>query len=54
LVSLAASPPAVAINSAPKVFETLGLTPVHLPQRAAAVGETLQQALFEEFVYRPP
>ncbi len=31
-----------AINSAPKVFETLGLTTVNLPTLAAAVGEEIQ------------
>ncbi|HEX9079770.1 MAG TPA: carbon starvation CstA family protein, partial [Desulfuromonadaceae bacterium] len=31
-----------AINSAPKVFQTLGLTPVNLPTLATAVGEQVQ------------
>ena len=31
-----------AINAAPKVFQTLGMTPVHLPELAQAVGEQVQ------------
>jgi carbon starvation protein len=31
-----------AINAAPKAFQALGMLPVHLPQLAAEVGETLQ------------
>ncbi len=31
-----------AINTAPKVFETLGMVPVHLPALAQAVGEQVQ------------
>jgi carbon starvation protein len=31
-----------AINSAPAVFAKLGMTPVHLPELAAAVGEKIQ------------
>ncbi len=30
-----------AINAAPKVYETLGMAPVHLPQLASQVGEQL-------------
>ncbi|HXE94946.1 MAG TPA: carbon starvation protein A [Dongiaceae bacterium] len=31
-----------AINAAPKVFQTLGMTPVHLPELAQQVGEQVQ------------
>lgn len=31
-----------AINAAPKAYEALGMTPVHLPELSAAVGEQLQ------------
>lgn len=31
-----------AINAAPKAYEALGMTPVHLPELAAAVSEQLQ------------
>ncbi len=31
-----------AINTAPKVFQTLGMTPVHLPELAQQVGEQVQ------------
>lgn len=31
-----------AINAAPKAFQALGMTPVHLPQLAAQVGEQVQ------------
>ncbi len=31
-----------AINAAPAAYKSLGMTPVHLPQLASSVGETLQ------------